>query len=47
MTRTISSTFPASNVPVGKMSTPPKDADREWKAKMMPVDCRTASTTVT
>ena len=45
--RTISRTLGAVKVPAGKMSGMPVLAVPEWKRKTRPVDCRSASTTVT
>ncbi len=48
MTRTMSETFAAVNLPTGKMSTPrPVVEFAEWNRNTRPVDCSSASTTVT
>ena len=47
ITRTINPMLAAVNVPDGKMSTPPSCCEREWNRNTSPVDCSSASTTVT
>ena len=48
MTSTISAMFGAVNSSGGKMSTPrPVVESAEWNRNTNPVDCRSASTTVT